>query len=110
MAILRGDVFWADLNPVRGSEQAGIRPVAIISHDVFNTRSGTVIALAITGQIPKVGFPLVLEITSLTMPKRSWLKLSQIRTLATERLSQKIGRLSNEELTTVIEGINELIA
>lgn len=46
--ILRGEIWWADLNPVRGHEQAGVRPVLVISHDVFNQRSGTVIALAIT--------------------------------------------------------------
>src|SRR5437764_6824519 len=83
--ILRGDIWWADLNPVRGHEQAGIRPVLIISHDVFNQRSGTVIALAITNQPPTAGFPLTMEITTATLPKRSWVKISQIRTLSVER-------------------------
>jgi mRNA interferase MazF len=50
--ILRGDIVWADLNPVRGREQAGRRPVLVLSHDVFNERSGTVIALALTSQPP----------------------------------------------------------
>jgi len=59
--ILRGDIFWADLNPVRGREQSGIRPVLVISHDVFNQRSGTVIAVAITSQSPRAGFPLGLN-------------------------------------------------
>ncbi len=59
-AILRGEIYWADLNPVRGVEQAGLRPVLIISHEIFNERSGTVIALALTGQKPRAGFPLTL--------------------------------------------------
>ena len=59
--ILKGDIRWAYLNPVRGHEQAGIRPVLVLSHDVFNERSGTVIAIAITSQEPRAGFPLTLE-------------------------------------------------
>ncbi len=70
--ILRGVIWWADLNPVRGHEQAGFRPVLIISHDIFNARSGTVIALALTSQSPSAGFPLTLELTSVALPKRSW--------------------------------------
>jgi mRNA interferase MazF len=107
--ILRGDIWWADLNPVRGHEQAGVRPVLIISHDVFNQRSGTVIALAITSQPPTAGFPLTLEITSVGMPKRSWVKISQIRTLSVERLSNQLGSISPEELDAVIEGLNEIV-
>lgn len=107
--ILRGDIWWADLNPVRGHEQAGIRPVLIISHDVFNQRSGTVIALAITSQPPTAGFPLTLEITSTGMPKRSWVKISQIRTLSVERLSNQMGSISPEELDDVVECLNEIV-
>ena len=69
--ILRGEVYWADLNPVKGQEQAGGRPVLVVSHDVFNERSGTVIAMAITSQAQRAGFPLNLEITGAGMPKRS---------------------------------------
>ena len=58
--ILRGDIRWADLNPTRGHEQAGLRPVVILSHDIFNERSGTVIAMAITSQSQRAGFPLTL--------------------------------------------------
>ena len=58
--ILRGEIRWADLNPVRGKEQAGLRPVLILSHDVFNERSGTVIAVALTSQPQRAGFPLTL--------------------------------------------------
>ena len=70
--ILRGEIYWADLNPVRGHEQAGHRPVVIISHDVFNERSGTVIAMAITSQPQKAGFPLTYELTSGDLLKQSW--------------------------------------
>ena len=62
--ILRGEIRWADLNPVRGREQAGLRPVMILSQDIFNERSGTVIAVAITSQPQKAGFPLTLELKS----------------------------------------------
>lgn len=108
--ILRGEVRWADLNPVRGHEQAGLRPVLILSHDVFNERSGTVIAVAITSQPQRAGFPLTLELRSGNLPKQSWIKISQIRTLSTERIGKLLGRVSDEELNQVIEGLNEIIA
>lgn len=107
--ILRGEIRWADLNPVRGKEQAGLRPVLILSHDVFNERSGTVIAAAITGQPQLAGFPLTLELGSKDLPKRSWVKISQIRTLSVERIGRKLGNASQEELQQVIEGLNEII-
>ena len=107
--ILRGEIRWADLNPVRGSEQAGFRPVLILSHDIFNEHSGTIIAMAITSQQQKTGFPLTLELKSSNLPKKSWLKLSQIRTLSVERIGKVIGRASLEELNQAIEGLNEII-
>ena len=67
--ILRGEIRWADLNPVRGHEQAGERPVLVLSHDVFNERSGTVIAVALTSQEPRAGFPLTMEIKAGGLPK-----------------------------------------
>jgi len=106
--ILRGEIRWADLNPVQGHEQGGKRPVLILSHDVFNQRSGTVIAMAITSQPQRAGFPLTLEILSVKLPKRSWVKISQIRTLSTERIGRKIGFISPEELSDVIAGFNEI--
>jgi mRNA interferase MazF len=108
--ILRGEVRWADLNPVRGREQAGLRPVMILSQDIFNERSGTVIAVAITSQPQKAGFPLTLELKSANLPKKSWIKISQIRTLSVERIGEVIGKASRAELTQVIEGLNEIIA
>ena len=108
--ILRGEIRWADLNPVRGHEQAGLRPVLIVSHDIFNEKSGTVIAVAITSQLQKAGFPLTLELKSPNLPKKSWLKISQIRTLSVERIGKVIGKASLEELNQAIEGLNEIIA
>ena len=108
--ILRGEIRWADLNPVRGHEQAGLRPVLILSHDIFNDRSGTVIAMALTSQPPKAGFPLTFELHAPKLPKRSWVKISQIRTLSTERIGTRLGRVSPEEIAEVIEGLNEIIA
>jgi mRNA interferase MazF len=108
--ILRGEVRWADLNPVRGHEQAGLRPVLILSHDVFNERSGTVIVVAIASQPQKAGFPLTLELKTANLPKQSWIKISQIRTLSIERIGKLMGRASEEEINQVIEGLNEIIA
>ncbi len=107
--ILRGEIRWADLNPVRGHEQSGQRPVLVLSQDVYNERSGTVIAVALTSQPQRAGFPLTLELESRTVPKRSWVKISQIRTLAVERIGKRLGRASAEELAQVIEGLNEII-
>jgi mRNA interferase MazF len=108
--ILRGEIRWADLNPVRGSEQGGLRPVLILSHNVFNARSGTVIAAALTSQKPRAGFPLTLELSSPALPKKSWVKIGQIRTLAVERICGKLAEASDEELAQIIEGFNEIVA
>lgn len=107
--ILRGEIRWADLNPARGREQAGQRPVLILSQDVFNDRSGTVIAVALTSQPQRAGFPLTLELQAKGLPKKSWVKISQIRTLAVERIGSRLGKVSPEELAQVIEGLNEII-
>lgn len=107
--ILRGEIRWADLNPVRGHEQAGRRPVLVISHDVFNERSGTIIAVALTSQEPRAGFPLTLESQATGLIKRSWIKISQIRTLSVDRIARRIGRASEEELARVLDGLNEIL-
>jgi mRNA interferase MazF len=107
--ILRGDIVWADLEPVRGHEQGGSRPVVILSQDVFNARSGSVIAMAITSQAPRAGFPLSLELTSVKLPKQSWVKISQIRTLSTQRLGKRVGQVAPEELDQLLEGLDEII-
>lgn len=107
--ILRGDIHWADLNSVVGSEQGGLRPVLILSQNVFNERSGTVIAVAITSQPQRAGFPLTLELTESKLPKQSWVKISQIRTLSVKRIGNKIAKATDEELALIIDGLNEII-
>ena len=107
--ILRGEIRWTGLNPVRGHEQAGRRPVLILSQDIFNERSGTVIAVALTSKPQKAGFPLTLELDSEQLQKRSWVKISQIRTLSVERIGKLIDRVSPEELAQILEGLNEII-
>ncbi|MDE3244874.1 MAG: type II toxin-antitoxin system PemK/MazF family toxin [Acidobacteriota bacterium] len=107
--ILRGDIYWADLNPVKGKEQSGLRPILVLSQDVFNEHSGTVIAVAIKSQCPKAGFPLTLELTDAKLPKQSWVKISQVRTLSVERLSGKIGKASPSDIEQVVDGLKELI-
>jgi mRNA interferase MazF len=107
--ILRGEIYWADLQPVRGHEQGGVRPVVVISHDLFNERSGTVIALAITGQPQRAGYPLTWQLPTGTLPRPSWVKLSQVRTLSTERLGTRVTRLQDPELTRIVEGLVQLV-
>jgi mRNA interferase MazF len=107
--ILRGEIRWADLNPVRGHEQGGTRPVVIISHDVFNERSGTVIVMALTSQPQRARFPLTLELGTSKLPKRSWVKISQVRTLSIERIGELLDTLSPEQTAQLIEGLNEIV-
>lgn len=107
--ILRGQIYWANLDPVKGREQSGERPVLVLSHDVFNERSGTVIAMALTSQPQRAGYPLTLELSRVGLPKQSGVKISQIRTLSVQRLGRKITRVSSEELDQIIEGLNEII-
>ncbi len=118
--LLRGGIYWADLDPTLGSEQAGRRPVLVLSEDVFNTRSGTVIAVALTSQEPKAPFPLTsqepkapfpltLEVVGGGLPRRSWAKISQIRTLSVQRLGSKLGEATAEEVAAILEGLNEIL-
>jgi len=107
--ILRGEIYWAELGAARGHEQSGRRPVLVVSRDVFNRNSGTVIALALTSQEPSAGFPLTIELQAEGLPKRSWVKISQIRTLSTTRLGGRLGHASAEEVETVIEGLKDII-
>ena len=107
--ILRGEIRWADLDPTRGHEQAGMRPVLILSQDVFTERSGTVIAMALTSQRPRAGFPLTFGLTSSSLPKQSCVKISQIRTLSVERIGKRLAKVSAEGLSAVVEGLNEII-
>ncbi len=108
--ILRGDVVWANLEPTVGREQAGQRPVVVLSADVFNERSGTVIAMALTSREPRAGFPLTHELKSPKLEKRAWVKIGQVRTLSSRRLGKKIGRVPPADLDRLVEGLNEIIA
>lgn len=107
--ILRGDILWAELDPVRGHEQAGRRLALVVSHDVFNERTGTVIAMAVTSRPQTPGFPLDLELSNGSLPKRSWVKISQVRALSVERLGKVIGHVSPEELARIVDGLNRIV-
>jgi mRNA interferase MazF len=107
--VLRGDIRWADLNPTRGHEQAGRRPVLILSHDVFNARSGTVIAVALTSQPQKAGFPLIYEVKAAGLLKPTWAKIGQIRTLSVERIGKRLASVSAMDVRKVVEGLNEIL-
>ena len=104
MVIKRGDMFYADLSPVVGSEQGGIRPVLIIQNDMGNKYSPTVIAAAITSQINKNKLPTHIEIDSeeFGLKSDSVVLAEQIRTIDKSRLKEKIGHINNERI------INEL--
>jgi mRNA interferase MazF len=108
--ILRGEIYWADLNPVRGREQAGLRPVLILSNDLFNRRSGTVIAMAITSQPQRAGFPLTFSLPEDQLSKPSWVKISQVRTISVERLGKRMGALEKVDLDRILDGLVELIS
>jgi len=107
--ILRGEVYWANLDPTKVREQSGLRPVLVLSQDVFNDRSGVIIAVALTSQPQKAGFPLTLPLSSPALPKRSSVKISPIRTMHQKQLGKKITKISPEEIDLVIEGLNEII-
>jgi mRNA interferase MazF len=106
---LRGEIYWVDLNPVRGREQAGLRPVLILSHHVFNNKSETAIIMAITSQPQRVGFPLTLSLPPEALPKPSWLKISQIRTISVDRLGRRIATLDEETVGQAVNGLLDLI-
>jgi mRNA interferase MazF len=107
--ILRGEIRWANLNPTLGHEQSGMRPVLILSNDVFNERMQIVIAIAVTSKQPRFGFPLALEIDSTELPKKSWALMGQVRTLSVERIGKKLGLVSIEQIDQIVEGLNEII-
>jgi mRNA interferase MazF len=86
-----------------------LRPVLILSHDLFNKKSETVIAMAITSQAQKAGFPLTMALPPDMMPKPSWVKISQIRTISIGRLGTRIVALGPEMLDQLVDGLLELI-
>ncbi|MFB3882621.1 MAG: type II toxin-antitoxin system PemK/MazF family toxin [Armatimonadota bacterium] len=107
--VLRGEVYWADLGSPAGHEQGGPRPVLVISHDPFNRRSETVIVLAVTSQPQRAGYPMAHKLGSGDLPKESWVKMTQVRTLSAGRLRERIGFVDDDELTEIVEGLIELV-
>lgn len=107
--ILRGEIRWADLNPTRGHEQSGHRPVLILSEDIFNEGSGTVIAMAITSQPQRAGFPLTFQLPGTRLPKPSWVKISQVRTLASSRIGKRLGHATEDEMERIVQGLVEIL-
>ncbi|MCD8391383.1 MAG: type II toxin-antitoxin system PemK/MazF family toxin [Firmicutes bacterium] len=107
MIIKRGDIYYADLSPVVGSEQGGIRPVLIIQNDVGNKYSPTVIAAAITSKINKAKMPTHIELSARAygLSKDSVVLLEQIRTIDKRRLREKIGHLDGDRMTNVNDAL-----
>ena len=107
MIVKRGDIYYADLSPVIGSEQGGARPVLVVQNDVGNKYSPTIIAAAITSQINKAKLPTHIEISAeeYGLTKDSVILLEQIRTIDKRRLREKIGHLDE----TLMEKVNEAI-
>jgi len=105
--VKRGDIFYADLSPVIGSEQGGVRPVLIVQNDIGNKYSPTVIAAAVTSQINKANMPTHIEIDAQSggLSKDSVILMEQIRTIDKERLRDKIGRLDDELMSQVDNAI-----
>ena len=103
MIVKRGDIYYADLSPVIGSEQGGIRPVLVVQNDVGNKYSPTVIAAAITSQINKAKLPTHIEVDAQTygLPKDSVILLEQVRTIDKKRLKEKIGRIDSDLMDRV---------
>lgn len=100
--VRRGDIYYADLSPVVGSEQGGVRPVLIVQNDVGNRYSPTVIAAAITSQTGKARLPTHIEVhTDSGLAKSSIVLLEQIRTLDKRRLKDRMGHLDDETMTLV---------
>ena len=103
--ILRGQVYIADLDPVRGHEQAGRRPVLVLTSGQSNDRSKLAIVLPITGSRPRVEFPYAVPLQSIEMPIESWILTRQIRTISEDRMLNLMGRISNEEMRKVVTAL-----
>lgn len=107
MVVKRGDLFYADLSPVVGSEQGGIRPVLVIQNDIGNKYSPTVITAAVTSKINKAKLPTHIELDakSFGLAKDSVVMAEQIRTIDKQRLKEKIGRLDDIAMKNVEKAI-----
>ena len=107
MMIKRGDIFYADLSPVIGSEQGGVRPVVVVQNDVGNKYSPTIIVAAITSQLNKAKLPTHVNVKAQTvpLPKNSVILLEQIRTIDKKRLRERIGRFGEDVMTVIDDAI-----
>ncbi len=107
MMIKRGDIFYADLSPVIGSEQGGVRPVVVVQNDVGNKYSPTIIVAAITSQLNKAKLPTHVNVKAKTvpLPKNSVILLEQIRTIDKKRLRERIGRFGEDVMTVIDDAI-----
>ncbi|WP_071027968.1 type II toxin-antitoxin system PemK/MazF family toxin [Peptoniphilus raoultii] len=103
MIIKRGDIFYADLSPVIGSEQGGVRPVVVVQNDVGNKYSPTLIVAAITSQLNKAKLPTHVNVKAKTvpLPKNSVILLEQIRTIDKKRLREKIGKFGDDVMDSI---------
>ncbi|MEE0946106.1 MAG: type II toxin-antitoxin system PemK/MazF family toxin [Acutalibacteraceae bacterium] len=121
MSIKRGDIYYADLSPVVGSEQGGVRPVLIVQNDVGNRYSPTVIAAAITSQHDKASLPTHIKVNAVSsgLAKDSIVLLEQVRTIDKKRLKEKMGTLDNRSMGEIdmalsvsfgLNGINDISA
>ena len=108
MTVKRGDIFYADLSPVVGSEQGGTRPVLIVQNDMGNRHSPTVIAAAITSQMNKAKLPTHIELTgrNVGLTKDSVVLLEQIRTIDKRRLKERMGRLDDQSMSRINQALS----
>lgn len=106
--ILRGGIYWAKLDPTVGVEQQGIRPVLVVSIDSFNNNSGSVIAFAITSQKPRVEYPLIYKLPQELLPKPSWVKITQIRTLSRKRLGKYLNKVEESDYQKIMMGFTRV--
>ena len=109
MTIRRGDVYRADPGPVVGHEQAGHRPMLVLSHEVFNGSHRVAVVAAVTSRPPRGGYPLSVLLSSGGLSRRSWAMSWQVRTISVLRLGRRIGRVDEAEVDRVVEGLLEIV-
>ena len=103
--LLRGEIYWADLDPVLGHEQAGRRPILILTEAQSNTRSHLAVALPITASRQRIGFPYAMRLRSVETRRPSWVLPRQIRAVSDERILTYMGMVSNNELKGVVMAV-----
>ncbi|MCK6481066.1 MAG: type II toxin-antitoxin system PemK/MazF family toxin [Planctomycetaceae bacterium] len=109
MSVLRGDVYWVDPGGALGTEQAGRRPYLVLSQRSFNDRLGAVVGIALTSREPKWPFPLSVPVGEGRLPRRSWAKVGQVRTISVLRLGDRLGRVAPADVDRTLEALLEII-